>query len=107
MTVDMAGKIVLITGGNTGIGLETAVGLAKLGAQVVITSRDEVRGRDAVAEIKRRSGSELVDVMELDLARLASVREFAAAFLSRYDRLDVLVENAGLVLRSRSVTEDG
>ena len=58
-------------------------------------------------EIKQRSGSDTVDVMTLDLASLASVREFANAFLYRYDRLDVLIDNAGLVLTSRSVTEDG
>jgi NAD(P)-dependent dehydrogenase (short-subunit alcohol dehydrogenase family) len=107
MTDDMTGKLVLITGGNAGIGKETAVGLASKGAHVVVTSRDATRGADAVAEIKQRSGNDAVDVMALDLARLASVREFAAAFLDRYDRLDVLIDNAGLVLASRSVTEDG
>ena len=60
-----------------------------------------------VTEIKQRSGNDAVDVMTLDLASLASVREFAAAFLDRYDRLDVLIDNAGLVLASRRVTEDG
>lgn len=103
----MGGKVALITGGNAGIGKETAIGLAKLGATVVITSRNAERGRDALAEIKQRSGSDRVDVMQLDLASLASVRSFADAFLARYDRLDVLVENAGLVLGSRNVTEDG
>jgi NAD(P)-dependent dehydrogenase (short-subunit alcohol dehydrogenase family) len=107
MTDEMAGKVVLITGGNAGIGKETAVGLASLGARVVITSRDSTRGEDAVAEIRRRSGNDDVDVMALDLASLASVREFARAFLDRYDRLDVLLDNAGLVLTSRRVTEDG
>jgi len=103
----MSGMRVLITGGNTGIGKETAVGLAAKGAHVVFTSRDEARGHAAMNEIRQRSGSELVDVIPLDLARLASVRECAASFLDRYDRLDVLVNNAGLVLASRTVTEDG
>jgi NAD(P)-dependent dehydrogenase (short-subunit alcohol dehydrogenase family) len=107
MTGEMAGKVALITGGNAGIGKETAVGLASLGAHVVITSRDAARGGEAVAEIRRRSGNHEVDVMALDLASLASVREFARAFLERYDRLDVLIDNAGLVLTSRRVTEDG
>ena len=107
MEDDMTGKLVLITGGNAGIGKETAVGLASKGAHVVLTSRDATRGADAVAEIKQRSGNDAVDVMTLDLASLASVREFAAAFLDRYDRLDVLIDNAGLVLASRRVTEDG
>jgi NAD(P)-dependent dehydrogenase (short-subunit alcohol dehydrogenase family) len=103
----MTGKTVLITGGNAGIGLETGVGLARKGAHVVITSRDTTRGDAARAEIVRRSGNESVDVMQLDLASFASVRAFAAAFLERYERLDVLIDNAGLVLGSRSVTEDG
>ena len=103
----MTGKLVLITGGNAGIGKETAVGLASKGAHVVLTSRDAARGAEALAEIEQRSGSDSVDVMELDLASLASVREFAKVFLDRYDRLDVLIDNAGLVLGSRSVTEDG
>ena len=103
----MTGKLVLITGGNAGIGKETAVGLASKGAHVVLTSRDAARGAEARAEIEQRSGSDSVDVMELDLASLASVREFAKVFLDRYDRLDVLIDNAGLVLGSRSVTEDG
>ena len=103
----MAGKVVLITGGNAGIGKETAVGLASKGARVVFTSRDETRGAEALVEIEQRSGSDAVDVMPLDLASLASVREFGAAFLDRYDRLDVLIDNAGLVLGSRRVTEDG
>jgi NAD(P)-dependent dehydrogenase (short-subunit alcohol dehydrogenase family) len=107
MSAEMAGKVVLITGGNAGIGRETAVGLARKGAHVVFTSRDAARGSEALADIKRRSGSASVDVMSLDLASLASVREFASAFLDRYDRLDVLIDNAGLVLGSRTVTEDG
>jgi NAD(P)-dependent dehydrogenase (short-subunit alcohol dehydrogenase family) len=107
MSDEMSGKLVLITGGNAGIGKETAIGLASKGAHVVFTSRNAARGNDALAEIEQRSGNDAVDVMTLDLASLASVREFAAAFLDRYDRLDVLIDNAGLVLGSRSVTEDG
>jgi NAD(P)-dependent dehydrogenase (short-subunit alcohol dehydrogenase family) len=103
---DMTGSVVLITGGNAGIGLETAIALARKGAHVVITSRDTTRGEKARAEIARRSGNEAVDVMQLDLASFSSVRGFAATFLDRYDRLDVLVENAGVVLGRRSVTED-
>jgi NAD(P)-dependent dehydrogenase (short-subunit alcohol dehydrogenase family) len=107
MSDKMAGKVAVITGGNAGIGKETAVGLAAMGAHVVITSRDDARGRAAVKEIKERSANDAVDVMHLDLADLASVREFATAYLERYDRLDVLVENAGLVLGRRTVTKDG
>jgi retinol dehydrogenase 12 len=103
----MVGKNVLVTGGNTGIGLETAAGLAAQGARVVITARDPVKGKDAVEEIRKRHPDADVDVMELDLSRLADVRSFAKDFSARYSKLDVLVNNAGLVLDKRSVTEDG
>jgi len=101
------GSTVVITGGNAGIGKETAVGLAKLGAKVVITARDQRKGREAVADIQARAGSEDVEVMDLDLADLASVRAFARDFGTRHDRLDVLVNNAGLVTTSRKETVDG
>jgi NAD(P)-dependent dehydrogenase (short-subunit alcohol dehydrogenase family) len=104
---DMAGKVVLITGGNTGIGKEAAVGLASLGARVVITSRNEERGRAAREEILRRTGNDSLDVMALDLASFRSIRAFAGDFLDRYDRLDVLVNNAGLILHRRTETDDG
>jgi NAD(P)-dependent dehydrogenase (short-subunit alcohol dehydrogenase family) len=103
----MDGKQVVITGGNAGIGKETAVGLAELGARVLITSRDPQRGADAVAEIRARSTSDTVDVVALDLADLASVRRCAAELLERCDRLDVLVNNAGLVMGHRTETVDG
>jgi NAD(P)-dependent dehydrogenase (short-subunit alcohol dehydrogenase family) len=104
---EMSGKIVLITGGNAGIGKEAAVGLASLGARVLITSRSEERGRAARDEIVERSGNTEVDVMALDLASFRSIRSFASDILARHDRLDVLVNNAGLILRRRTETEDG
>lgn len=106
MTADMTGKTVLITGGNTGLGLETAVALAALGADVVITSRDAARGEAAREEIASRAGAD-VEVMALDLASTDSIRSFATAFLDTHPRLDVLVNNAGLILSERSETEEG
>ena len=103
----MQGATVVITGGNAGIGKETAIGLAEQGAQVLITARDAQRGADAVAEIRARTGSDTVDVVALDLADLASVRRCAAELLQRSDRLDVLVCNAGLVMSRRTETADG
>jgi len=102
----MDGRTVLITGGNTGLGKETAVALAREGARVVITTRDAQKGAVARADIVERSGSD-VEVMELDLARLASVREFAGRFGDAHDHLDVLVNNAGVMLGSRRETIDG
>jgi NAD(P)-dependent dehydrogenase (short-subunit alcohol dehydrogenase family) len=107
MTNDMTGRTVLITGGNAGIGKETAVALATAGADVVFTSRDATRGADALAEIRTRSGRDTVAVMSVDLARFASVHDFAARWADDHDHLDVLINNAGLVLGSRRETEDG
>ena len=103
----MNGKTVVITGGNAGIGLETGVGLAKLGARVLLTSRDAAKGAAAVKDVRARSGSGEVEVVPLDLASLASVRACAAEILERVPRLDVLVANAGLVNGKRSETADG
>ncbi len=104
----MRGKTVVITGGNAGIGKETAVGLAQQGAHVVVTARNAARGEAAAAEIRERAGTDgQVEVMALDLASLASVREFALELGRRHDRLDVLVNNAGVVLSSRQLTSDG
>ncbi|HMF03535.1 MAG TPA: SDR family oxidoreductase [Acidimicrobiia bacterium] len=104
---DLSGRVIVITGGNTGIGKEAAVGLASQGGRVVITSRNEERGRAARDEIAERSGNEDVDVMSLDLASFGSIRSFAGDVLDRFDRLDVLVDNAGLIHRRRTQTEQG
>ena len=104
---EMDGKVIVITGGNTGIGKEAAVGLAGLGARVVITSRNEERGREARQEIADRSENDSVEVMSLDLASFKSIRSFAADVLDRFDHVDVLVNNAGLILRRRAETQDG
>jgi NAD(P)-dependent dehydrogenase (short-subunit alcohol dehydrogenase family) len=104
---DMSGKVVAVTGANAGIGKETAVGLARMGATVVMTSRDPARGAAALAEVRERTGSDRVELLALDLADLASVRAFATELLARHDRLDVLVDNAGLVMAKRTETADG
>jgi NAD(P)-dependent dehydrogenase (short-subunit alcohol dehydrogenase family) len=104
----MNGKTVVITGGNAGIGKETAVGLAQRGAHVIITSRDPARGEAAASEIRERSRVDgEVEVMTLDLASLASIREFASELARRHDRIDVLCNNAGVMLGNRRLTSDG
>jgi retinol dehydrogenase 12 len=105
--VDMTGKTVIITGGNSGIGLETAVALAQAGATTIITARDAKRGRAAVETISTRAGSEKVSLSLFDLSSLASVRDGAADLLSRCPSIDVLVNNAGVVLSERQMTVDG
>ena len=103
----MVGKTVIVTGGNSGIGKATAVALARAGARVVITARDQARGDRAVEDIRRASGSDRVELVVFDLGDLASVRAGAAEILERCPRIDVLVNNAGLVLTDRAETVDG
>ncbi|XP_016351687.1 retinol dehydrogenase 11-like [Sinocyclocheilus anshuiensis] len=90
------GKTVLITGGNSGIGKETAVLLALRGARVIIACRDEEKARKAVREIKARSHNMNVLYMEVDLANMRSIREFSKTFLQKEKRLDILINNAGM-----------
>ena len=107
MTNDMAGKVCVVTGANAGIGRETALGLAKMGATVVMVCRDRERGETAQREIRRQSGNNAVELMTCDLASQNSIRRFVEEFRRQHDRLDVLVNNAGVLLRERSLTEDG
>jgi NAD(P)-dependent dehydrogenase (short-subunit alcohol dehydrogenase family) len=102
----MDGKTVLITGGNAGVGWATALDLAVRGATVVITARDLVKGQRAAEELTERSGRSVAWLL-LDLASVASVRQAAAEMLERYPRLDVLINNAGIVLSARRSTADG
>lgn len=103
----MQNKTVLVTGANSGMGLATTVALAKLGANVIMLCRSKQRGEQALAEARRQSGSALIKLMLCDLASLASIRAFAAAFLVQHDVLDVLVNNAGVVTVKRKTTADG
>ena len=102
----MNGKVALVTGGTSGIGKATAMALAAMGAEVVIVGRNPERGEEAVAEIRSQTGGK-VDLALYDLSVQAQVRALADEFRHRYDRLDVLVNNAGLVQSGRTETPDG
>ncbi|HYO66941.1 MAG TPA: SDR family oxidoreductase [Archangium sp.] len=104
---NMHGKVCLITGATSGIGLESARALARAGATVVLSGRDKGRGEAALAEVRRTVPDAKVDLLLADLTSLASVRQLAQDFQARYSRLDVLLNNAGLVLDRRKVTPDG
>ncbi len=102
-----SGRLAVVTGGNSGIGFEAASALAGAGARVVLAVRREERGQVAAAEIAKAHPQALVEVMVLDLADLASVRRFTAAFLERHAALDLLINNAGVMALPYSRTADG
>ena len=103
----MQGKVVVVTGSNVGIGLETAVGVAGLGATTVLACRNRAKAEAAAREVTRRTWNDDVHVVSLDLADLASVRKAAEEVLSRWGRLDVLVNNAGGTWSQRQLTAQG
>ena len=92
----MQGKICMITGANSGIGKATALGLAQMGATVVLVSRDRARGEEAQNEIKAKSGNDAIDLLLADLSSQQSIRQLVADFKQRYTRLHVLINNAGV-----------
>jgi NAD(P)-dependent dehydrogenase (short-subunit alcohol dehydrogenase family) len=101
-----ARQICLVTGAGTGIGKMTARGLAQSGAHVILACRSAAKTQPVVDEIRRETGNDAIEHLELDLAELASVRRAAAAFLARKLPLHVLVNNAG-VAGQRGTTADG
>ncbi|MEL6344878.1 MAG: SDR family oxidoreductase [Myxococcota bacterium] len=103
----MKDRICLITGANAGIGLETARGLAQQGATILLTSRNQARGQAALDEIRKATGNDNLDLIILDLASLDSVRAAALDVNGKCDRVDVLINNAGLVLDERRETREG
>ena len=103
----MGGKLVLITGGTSGIGKAAATALADMGATVVITGRNEERGKRALQEIREESGNDGVELILADLTVQDEVRRLAEELRERHNQLEVLVNNAGLVLSERTETPDG
>ncbi|KAJ8354643.1 hypothetical protein SKAU_G00222100 [Synaphobranchus kaupii] len=101
------GKTVLITGANTGIGKETAKDVARRGARVVMACRDLTRGEKAAAEIRLSTGNGNVVVRHLDLASLYSVRQFAKEYIATEEHLHILINNAGVMMCPKWLTEDG
>src|SRR4028119_830399 len=103
----MTGKTVLITGATSGVGKATAMGLANMGARVVMVGRDRGRGEATVAEIKERSGNASAALMLADVFSQKEIRRLADDFEEVYPRLDVLINNAGVIRSERITTADG
>ena len=103
----MNDKTVIVTGANSGVGLATTVELARQGATVIMACRSPERGERALQEALARSRSKKIELMLCDLGSLDSIRAFASAFQAAHSRLDVLVNNAGVVSLSRQTTRDG
>jgi NAD(P)-dependent dehydrogenase (short-subunit alcohol dehydrogenase family) len=100
-------KVCLITGGNAGIGRETAFSLAKMGMSVVIVCRDYLKGKEATEYLRRAANNKRVSFIVADLSSQAQIHSLSEEFRKRYNRLDILINNAGVVMQKRMLTEDG
>lgn len=101
------GSVAIITGANAGIGKETAIDLARRGGKVYIACRDIKRGEDALKEIMKKSGSNNVHFLQLNLASMDSIKEFSKKFHELEPKLHILVNNAGVMACPKSSTSDG
>jgi NAD(P)-dependent dehydrogenase (short-subunit alcohol dehydrogenase family) len=106
-SLDLTGKKVIVTGANSGLGFEAVKAFSKQGAHVILAVRDEPKGQAAVKAILKQNDQAKVEVMKLDLADLASVREFAKDYQTRFHTLDLLVNNAGVMTPPYQKTKDG
>jgi NAD(P)-dependent dehydrogenase (short-subunit alcohol dehydrogenase family) len=104
---DLKGKVIIVTGGNSGTGYESVKAFAMKGAEVVLAGRSMERCQQASAEILKAVPDGKIDVMQLDLADLDSVKSFAAEFIKKYKKLDVLLNNAGIMMSPYFQTKDG
>jgi NAD(P)-dependent dehydrogenase (short-subunit alcohol dehydrogenase family) len=104
---DQTGRVAVITGANTGLGYETAAALAAKGAHVVLAVRNLDKGKDAAALINKRSPAAEVNLQELDLTSLDSIRAAAEQLRSDHDRIDLVINNAGVMWTPKSTTKDG
>lgn len=104
---DLKGKMVIVTGGASGIGFSASEVLASRGADLVMAVRNTAKGEKAAERIRAKQAASSVTVMHLDLGDLASVKQFATEFSSRFDRLDLLINNAGVMVPPYTKTKDG
>jgi len=103
----LRGKVVMVTGANSGMGKEISLGLARLGATLVMVSRDRQRGESARSEVQHQTDNGAVALLVADLSSQQSIRQLVKDFEAGHDRLDVLVNNAGMTSATRTATVDG
>ncbi|MEE4214388.1 MAG: oxidoreductase, partial [Bacteroidales bacterium] len=104
---DLSGKVIIVTGGNSGLGYESVKAFAEKGAEVILASRSAGRGEEARASILKDVPEARIEVMTLDMADLSSVKAFSREFKKKYDRLDILMNNAGIMTTPYFRTRDG
>lgn len=104
---NLDGKVIIVTGANSGIGFEAAKEFARKGAQTILACRSMDKAQTALNEIQAEIPNAPAEIMQVDLANLKSVRQFAEAFTAKYDRLDVLADNAGIMWTDYGKTVDG
>ncbi len=105
--IDLSGKLALVTGGSSGLGAETARALASKGAKVILTARNLEKGEGVAQGIRTSTGNDAVEVMDVELSSFNSIRAFAEKFLAKYDALDLLINNAGVMASPFGKTTDG
>ena len=103
----MKNKTIIITGANSGIGLATAKALAQTGAKIIMTARNVIKGREALKEVKNSSKNSDVHLQIMDLASLDSIHNASREILGKHERIDILINNAGLMSLKRNETVDG
>ena len=102
---DLTGKVIIVTGGNSGLGYESVKAFAQMGADVILASRSVEKGENAKKEMGKVNGK--IVVMQLDLSDFKSIKKFAESFMKKYKRLDVLLNNAGIMMTPYFRTKDG
>ncbi len=102
---DLTGKLIIVTGGNSGLGYESVKAFAHKGADVILTSRSIQKGEDAKASIGPTKGN--IEVMQLDLQDFSSVQSFVKAYKAKYEKLDILLNNAGIMMTPYTKTKEG
>ncbi len=104
---DFTGKTIIVTGGNSGLGYESVKALAMKGAHVILTSRTQKKGAEAKQKLEKEINKGTIEILTLDLADLSSVKEFAIAINRKFKTIDVLLNNAGIMMTPYQLTKDG